>query len=197
MSGKLNLVLASSSAYRKTLLRQAGIEFVAHAPDIDESVRDGETASDLVQRLSRTKAEALSGIYPDSLIVGSDQIADCKGELFGKPRDHHDAVRQLQKSSASMVTLHTGLAVLDARTGNCQMGVDTYEVVYRFLDLSRIETYLKREKPYDCCGSLKVEGPGIAFLERLTGNDPNTLMGLPLLMLIGMLDKAYAEMLPL
>lgn len=95
-----------------------------------------------------------------------------------------------------MIVLHTGLALLNTRTGNCQVGTDTYEVVYRTFDLARIKAYLDKEKPYDCCGSLKVEGPGIALIERLTGNDPNTLMGLPVLMLIEMLEKEHAEILP-
>jgi MAF protein len=183
------IVLASSSPYRKQILESAGFTFTCCSPKIDESALPGETAPELVTRLATGKAQALSAQYPHSLIIGSDQVLACKQEILGKPRNHEDAVRQLTLVSGSSAVLYTGLALVNAETGSLQCIVDTYEVKYRDLNVAVIEQYLETEKPYDCCGSLKVEGPGIRMIKRLSGNDPNTLMGLPLLQLIDMLEN--------
>jgi septum formation protein len=190
---KKNIILASSSPYRQQILKQAGIPFTAHSPNIDESPLNGESAEQLVSRLSLLKAQALQEEFNNHLIIGSDQVVECQREIFGKPRDHKDAVRQLEKSSGSTSTLFTGLCLLNTQSGEFKSAVDRYEVEYRTLSPTQIENYLNSEKPYDCCGSLKVEGPGINLIKRLTGDDPNALLGLPLLRLIDMLANQNVE----
>ena len=185
----LPIVLASSSPYRQQILERSGFIFESCSPDIDETPEINESASALVERLSLLKAQAIAGKYPDSLIIGSDQISAHNGEIFGKPSNRNDAVRQLTLASGNVVILYTGLTLLNSKTGTRQSTVDTYEVVTRELSIERIRRYVDTEKPYDCCGSLKVEGSGICLLKKLTGTDPNTLMGLPLLRLIDMLEN--------
>jgi septum formation protein len=185
----LPIILASSSPYRKQILERSGIAFESCSPDIDETPQIDESASVLVERLSRQKAQVLADQFPDALIIGSDQVAECNGEIFGKPADREAAIRQLTLASGNVVTLHTGLALLNSKTGIIQSTVDTYEVLSRELSNERICRYIDSEKPYDCCGSLKVEGSGICLLKNLSGTDPNTLMGLPLLRLIDMLEN--------
>ena len=185
----LPIILASSSPYRKQILERSGLRFESCSPNIDETPKTNESASVLVERLSRQKAQALVDKFPRSLIIGSDQVSECNGEIFGKPSDRDAAIRQLTLASGNVVTLHTGLALLNSATGIIQSTVDTYEVLTRTLSIERICRYIDSEKPYDCCGSLKVEGSGICLLKKLTGTDPNTLMGLPLLRLIDMLEN--------
>ena len=185
----LSIILASSSPYRKQILERSGITFQSCSPDIDETPQINESASALVERLSLQKAQALSDQFPHSLIIGSDQVSELNGEIFGKPTDRNDAIRQLTLASGNVVILHTGLVLLNSTTGTIQSTVDTYEVVTRELSSKRIRRYIDAEKPYDCCGSLKVEGTGICLIKKLTGTDPNTLMGLPLLRLIDMLEN--------
>ena len=127
--------------------------------------------------------------FPDALVIGSDQVSECDGEILGKSGNRANAIRHLKFVSGKTAVLHTGLALVNSSTGNYQVGVDTYEVECRDLEAGQIEAYVDAEAPFDCCGSLKVEGPGIKLLRRLTGNDPNTLMGLPLILLVDMLRK--------
>ena len=181
------LVLASSSPYRREILKKAGFEFQHASPDVDETPRDGESAEGLVKRLALAKARAVVSAFPGALIVGSDQVSECDGRILGKSGNRENAIKQLKFASGKSATLHTGLALVNSNTGDYQVDVDTYEVECRDLETDQIEAYVDAEKPFDCCGSLKVEGPGIRLLRRLTGNDPNTLMGLPLIMLVDML----------
>ena len=192
---KSKIVLASSSPYRKQILNKAGIRFSSFSPDIDESPIENESPGDLVSRLSILKAKSLQEKCPDSLIIGSDQVLYCNNRIYGKPHNHTVAVNQLKEVSGSVSTLYTGLALLNTASGRLQYDVDTYEVEYRKFSLEQIENYLQSEKPYDCCGSLKVEGPGICLIKNLTGTDPNTLIGLPLLRLIDMLENDGVKLL--
>ena len=191
------IVLASSSPYRRQILERVKLSFTCHKPGVDESVLPGESAPDLVARLALAKAKAVAAHYPDGLIIGADQVADHRGEIIGKPNDHEDAVRQLRSMSGSSLTLYSGVvlydaagdAANDAANDNYQSAVEPFVVEFRELDDDLIERYLKAEQPYDCCGSLKAEGPGIALLKRLHGNDPNALVGLPLIRLLEMLKN--------
>lgn len=182
-----SLILASSSPFRKMLLQRLGLEFECHSPDIDETPHPDETPKALVQRLSTEKAQAVAKQHPHSLIIGSDQVAVLDGHIIGKPRDHDHAVQQLQHSSGRAVDLYTGLSLINAQTGHIQETVAPYQVVFKTLSLEQIERYLDKDQPYNCSGSLKSESLGIALLESLSGDDPNTLIGLPLIRLVGML----------
>ena len=186
------IVLASSSPYRRQILERINLSFTCHKPGVDESVLPGESAPDLVARLALAKAKAVAAHYPDGLIIGADQVADHRGEIIGKPDDHDDAVRQLRSMSGSSLTLYSGVVLYDAAAAandNYQSAVEPFVVEFRELDDDLIEHYLKAEQPYDCCGSLKAEGPGIALLKRLHGDDPNALLGLPLIRLLEMLKN--------
>ncbi|MGR3914495.1 MAG: Maf family nucleotide pyrophosphatase [Gammaproteobacteria bacterium] len=183
-----HIVLASSSPQRRRMLENLRLRFTTHAPNIDESARHGELAPELVARLSRAKAGAVAAQYPGALVIGSDQVAEHRGEIIGKPRDHADAVRQLQRMRGGVVTLYAGAALYDG--GQCECAVEPFTVEFRQFGRDEIERYLAAEQPYDCCGSLKAEGPGIALVQRLRGDDPNTLLGMPLIRLVEMLAAA-------
>lgn len=182
------LILASTSPYRKELLQRLGLEFVTAAPNVDESRRPGEAPEQLVRRLSADKAQATAKKFPDALIIGSDQIAVIDAEILTKPGTHENAVRQLQRCSGQSVTFLTGLCLLNARSGKVQIEVVPFRVYFRALNATQIENYLRREQPYNCVGSFKSEGLGIALFERLEGDDPATLIGLPLIRLTRMLE---------
>lgn len=186
---KLQIVLASTSPFRRTLLERIGLPFDLASPDIDETPRPDESPLDLVHRLSVQKSRAVQRTYPNAVIIGSDQVAVLNGKPVGKPKNHADAVSQLRESSGSVVQLYTGVALFNTESKKLQYAVDTFEVEFKTLSRPRIDRYLELEKPYDCCGSLKAEGPGIALLKRLSGNDPNTLIGLPIIKLIGLLEN--------
>ncbi len=191
---KRQIVLASSSPYRRRILERVNLSFRCHAPDVDESVLPGESAADLVARLALAKARAVAARYPEALIIGSDQVADYHGKIVGKPADHADALQQLQCASAAVITLQCAVVLYDAASGDFQSAVEPFEVEFRELDLDLIERYLATEQPYQCCGSLKAEGVGIALLKRLSGDDPNALIGLPLIRLIDMLKNVGVEL---
>ncbi|GMR20537.1 MAG: nucleoside triphosphate pyrophosphatase [Gammaproteobacteria bacterium] len=182
------LVLASSSPYRRELLARLMVPFEVMSPEIDETPKANETPQQLVERLSIAKAQAIIPQYPNALIIGSDQVAVHGNEIVGKPRDHDHAVQQLQQASGKHITLYTGLALVNAGTGNIRSEVIPFTVVFRKLTDEQIETYLLKEQPYKCAGSVKSEGLGIALLERFEGEDPNTLIGLPLIRLVKMLE---------
>ena len=165
------------------------MSFEHASPDIDESPMEGESASDLAMRLSEEKARALAERYPGSLIIGSDQVGELEGKLVGKPGEYDAAFKALKAASGKELSLHTGVALLNTGTNTLQCDVDVFHVRHRLLDEDTIRNYLLAEEPYDCCGALKAEGPGIALLERLTGDDPNTLIGLPLIRLLSMLEN--------
>lgn len=184
-----HLVLASTSPFRKALLAKLGIPFDVDAPDVDESPLDNETPEQLVERLACAKAVKVADKYPDALVIGSDQVAVVEGQILGKPGDHAKALRQLQQASGKTVTFLTGLCLHNAATGQNQSEVVPFKVVFRNLAAQQIENYLQAEQPYHCAGSFKSEGLGIALFERLEGEDPNTLIGLPLIRLVRMLEK--------
>ncbi len=191
MSTHRNIILASSSPYRRELLTRLGLEFSTHSPDIDESVLEGESAENLVLRLSETKARAVAAAVGDqnALVIGSDQVADHDGNIVGKPANHEEAVAQLEFASGRTVRLCTGLVLLNTTNGNTQRACEHFEVTFRKINSDTIERYLDFDKPYNCCGSLRAEGAGISLLESLRGDDPNTLIGLPLIRLSRMLES--------
>lgn len=184
------LVLASTSPYRRALLERLGLTFVTASPDVDESRRVGEPAQVLVLRLAEAKARAVAAAHPNALIIGSDQVACLDETILGKPGDRANAIAQLERASGRAVRFQTGLCVLDTRNGQAQTCVEPFHVHFRPLTRLQIEGYLDREQPYDCAGSFKSEGLGIALFERLEGEDPNALIGLPLIRLIRLLEAA-------
>ena len=185
----MKLILGSSSAYRRELLERLGIPFEVVCPEVDETPRDNETPEVLVKRLAISKAQAVAAKHPGALVIGSDQVAVHGNNIVGKPRDHAHAVEQLKQASGRTITLYTGLALVNSNTNSIQSEVVPYRVVFRKLTEQQIESYLNKEQPYKCAGSVKSEGLGIALLERFEGEDPNTLIGLPLIRLIRMLEN--------
>ena len=183
------IILASSSIYRRQLLDKLGIHYQWQAPDIDETPISGESPTALVKRLAQSKAMALVQHYPAALIIGSDQVAALENQILGKPGNHASAKAQLTMASGKKVTFFTGLALYNSATKSVQTCCETYQVSFRPLTDAQIEDYLAREQPYDCAGSFKSEGLGIALFDKLEGRDPNTLIGLPLITLIDMLHK--------
>jgi septum formation protein len=190
MDQRRRLVLASTSRYRKELLGRLGLPFETAAPGIDEKPLAGEAPADTALRLSVLKAESLRTLYADALIIGSDQVASCDGMRLGKPGNHVNAVRQLRSLSGKTAQFDTAVALLDTKSGALQSRVVPCRVVFRVLDDERIETYLRREQPYDCAGSAKSEGLGIALIARMETEDPTSLIGLPLIALCDMLERA-------
>lgn len=189
------LVLASTSPFRRELLGKLGLEFATAAPDVDESPQPGESAEALVKRLAEAKARAVAADYPDALIIGSDQVAVLDQRILGKPGSHERAVEQLGAASGKAVTFLTGLCLFDSATGRAQTVVEPFQVVFRDLSTTQIENYLRREQPYNCAGSFKSEGLGIALFRRLEGDDPNALVGLPLIRLTEMLQSEGMDVL--
>ena len=183
----LPLLLASSSVYRRELLTRLRLPFSCSSPDIDESHRPGETAIELVKRLSLEKAQALANIHPDHLIIGSDQVAVLGGHIIGKPHTHDKAHQQLMSASGASVSFLTGLTLLNSQTGHHQTDCIPFTVHMRTLSAEQIERYLLAEQPYDCAGSFKAEGLGVSLFQRTEGDDATSLVGLPLIRLVDML----------
>ncbi len=190
----LDLVLASSSPYRRELLARLDLAFSCASPEIDESPLANETVAELVQRLSLAKAQALAARHPRHLIIGSDQAASLNGQIIGKPLSHERAHAQLEAASGQTVRFYTGLCLLNSLTEQTQVAVETVDVNFRRLKSAEIERYLRREQPYDCAGSFKCEGLGISLFESLEGRDPNSLIGLPLIRLCAMLRQEGLEL---
>jgi septum formation protein len=188
-STSLPVVLASTSPYRKELLQRIGIDFKTIAPDVDESSLPGETPENLVKRLAEAKARVI-GKTCQALIIGSDQVAASGDEILGKPGAHENAVVQLRKLSGKLVTFQTGLCLLNSTTNEIQVDIIPFRVQFRKLDEQQIERYLRADKPYNCAGSFKSEGLGITLFERMHGDDPTALIGLPLIRLTSMLMQA-------
>ncbi|MDT0501198.1 MULTISPECIES: Maf family protein [unclassified Halomonas] len=184
------LVLASGSRWRRQLLDRLELPYAWQSPDIDETPRPGESPSALVHRLALGKAQQLADEWPDHLIIGSDQVAQFDGEALGKPADTTAARQQLARFSGNRVRFLTGLALLDTRSGRHRVCHETYDVVFRTLTDNEIAHYIEREQPLDCAGSFRMEGLGITLFERLEGDDPNTLIGLPLIRLCALLREA-------
>jgi septum formation protein len=181
------LVLASTSAYRRELLARLGLPFEIAAPQIDETPLPAESCADTALRLAAAKARAVASRYPGALIIGSDQVADLDGMPLGKPGTHLRACAQLRAASGRSVIFHTALALLHSDSGRLHSRVVPTRVLFRSLSDAQIESYLQRERPYDCAGSAKAEGLGIALLGRLEGEDPTALIGLPLIALVDLL----------
>ena len=184
------IVLASTSRYRRELLQRLGIPFEVLSPEVDETRQDGESAQELVRRLSEAKAYAGGRQNNTALVIGSDQVAVIDDEILGKSGSHARAKTQLRRLSGRRVTFLTGLCLLDAESGNLQSDVIPFHVVFRNLNDDQIERYLRYEQPYDCAGSFRSEGQGIALFERMEGDDPTALVGLPLIRLTQMLAQA-------
>jgi septum formation protein len=187
-------VLASSSAYRRELLARLRLPFEAISPDIDETPLAGETPTDTALRLAREKAAAVAARAPGALVIGSDQVATLDGEQIGKPGSHEAALAQLQKMRGRQVVFHTALCLWDGRVADpaAAAQVEDVRVTVAFRDLpdAELDAYLRIEQPYDCAGSAKNEGLGIALLERIDSSDPTALTGLPLIALTSMLRRA-------
>ena len=187
------LVLGSGSIYRRELLQRLQIPFEVCSPDIDETPLAGEMPAATALRLAESKARAVATIYPDALIIGADQVAVLENTLLGKPLTHGNATKQLRLLRGKEVTFHTALSLFNSRSANVQARLIPSHVKFRELSDQQIENYLAREQPYHCAGSAKSEGLGIALIERITGDDPNALVGLPLIALVQMLAHEGIE----
>lgn len=190
------LLLASTSPYRRSLLERLGLPFECADPRVDEAPARGEAPADTARRLAETKARAVAARHPDALVIGADQVASCDGERLEKPGTYDRALRQLLAASGREARFDTALALLDARSGALQSRVVTVTVRFRTLSRAQIEDYLRREQPYDCAGSAKSEGLGIALVSRIDSDDPTALIGLPLIALTAMLEQAGMPVLP-
>lgn len=175
------LILGSTSRYRRELLSRLGIPFETDSPEVDETPQPGEAPADLARRLALAKAREVAQRHPDAVVIGSDQVADLNGQPLGKPGTHERAVAQLRQMSGQTVIFQTALAVVCRATGFEQLDLAPVRVVFRTLGDAEIEHYLRTEQPYDCAGSAKSEGLGIALLDRIDNDDPTALVGLPLI----------------
>ncbi|MCX8522079.1 MAG: Maf family nucleotide pyrophosphatase [Rhodoferax sp.] len=184
------LVLASTSPYRRELLERLRIPFTVHAPAVDETPQTGEWPATLAQRLALAKAEAVALIHPDKVVIGSDQVADLHGLCLGKPGSHERAVEQLRQMSGQQVVFQTAVAVVCQQSRFSQQALAAVRVQFRVLSARAIENYLRMEQALDCAGSAKSEGLGIALLERIDSDDPTALMGLPLIRTAALLRAA-------
>lgn len=185
----LQLVLASTSRYRKDLLSRLGLAFETAAPEVDETPLDGEHAADTAARLALAKAQAVRARFPAALIIGSDQVAMCESVRLDKPMTHGVAVEQLRQVSGKCVTFHSAVVLLNARSGGIKTQMVPTTVKFRRLDDAEVERYLRREPAYDCAGSAKAEGLGISLIESIDSGDPTALIGLPLIALSAMLRE--------
>ena len=181
------LILASTSIYRKSLLEKLSLPFTFKAPDIDETPFKNESPDELVKRLSKQKALEIAKTNPEAIIIGSDQVCTIDGQITGKPLTEDNAIQQLVKASGKKITFYTGLCVYSGKTQQISCDVELFNVYFKTLSLAEIEFYVKKEQPLYCAGSFKSEGLGIALFEKLEGRDPNSLIGLPLILLIEML----------
>jgi len=188
MTSRPELILGSTSIYRRELLERLNIPFRVVSPEIDETPLEDETPQQLVERLSLEKARSVASSNPGSLVIGSDQVAVHDGKIVGKPHTHDRAMQQLREANGKEIMLYTGLSLVNADSGETLTEVIPFQVVFRKLTEQQLESYLLKEQPYHCAGSVKSEGLGIALLERFEGEDPNTLIGLPLIRLIRMLE---------
>lgn len=184
------LILGSTSPYRHALLSRLGLPFQTVNPEVDETPLPGETPAALALRLARQKAASVARHHPQAIVIGSDQVADLHGEPLGKPGNHERARAQLARMSGQAVVFQTALSVQCLETGFEQSAVVPVRVVFRDLGADEIERYLRAEQPYDCAGSAKSEGLGIALLEQIDNNDPTALIGLPLIRTCQMLRAA-------
>ncbi|MFM2186817.1 MAG: Maf family nucleotide pyrophosphatase [Burkholderiaceae bacterium] len=184
------LILGSTSRYRRELLERLQLPFEVHAPQVDETPRAGEPPENLARRLALAKARAVAARYPQAVVIGSDQVADLEGEPLGKPGTHARAVEQLRRMRGRTVIFQTALSVVCLARGFEMSDLAAVKVRFRALSDAEIDTYLRREEPYDCAGSAKSEGLGIALLESIENDDPTALVGLPLIRTARMLRAA-------
>ncbi len=189
------VVLGSTSRYRRELLARLNLPFEVAAPDVDETPQPGEAPRALALRLALAKAQAVAARHPEAVVIGSDQVADLAGQPLGKPGTHERAVQQLRRMRGQSVVFQTALAVVCLATGFEQVDLAAVRVQFRDLTDSEIENYLLAEKPYDCAGSAKSEGLGIALLESIDNDDPTALVGLPLIRTARMLRAAGVKLL--
>jgi septum formation protein len=183
-----NLILASSSPYRKQLLQRLGLPFITLAPNLDESPLPGESPKDLTLRLAQAKAQAIAVLHPAAWVIGSDQSADLSGRIIGKPGTHAAALAQLKQMQGQVVVFHTSLCLIGQNF--CQTIHVPTIVQFRNLPEQVLDQYLRLEKPYDCAGSAKSEGMGIILLEKIESEDPTALIGLPLIALTSLFHQA-------
>ena len=191
----MDIILASTSPYRRALLERLKLDFRCIPPDVDEKHQPGEPPGALAERLARAKAQAVADLHPDALVIGSDQVASIDSQILGKPGNFDAARAQLTLSSGREVLFYTGVALVSRGRNFERFHVEPFAVRFRALSATHIANYLQREQPYDCAGSFKAEGLGIALFERLAGNDPTSLEGLPLIALCGLLTEAGVEIL--
>lgn len=190
MPSPRRIVLASTSRYRRALLERLGFPFECADPKTDEAPLKGEATGATALRLAEAKARAAAARFPDALIIGSDQVASCDGLRLDKPGTHENAVRQLTAMSGKSAVFETAVALLDSRSAKVSSRLVPCRVTFRVLTADTIEKYLRKEKPYDCAGSAKAEGLGIALISRIDTEDPTSLIGLPLIALTGLLNEA-------
>jgi len=183
------IVLGSTSPYRRDLLARLGFAFLQDAPQIDESAAPDEAPIRLVTRLAEAKARTVAERHPDSLIIGSDQVAERSGQILTKPGSRERAVEQLRFASGQTVTFYTGLCLFNSASGIAQVVCEPFKVHFRELADAEIARYVDAEQPFNCAGSFKSEGLGITLFRRLEGDDPNSLIGLPLIRLAEMLRR--------
>ncbi|HYW55982.1 MAG TPA: Maf family nucleotide pyrophosphatase [Polaromonas sp.] len=184
------LILGSTSPYRRELLQRLAIPFEVASPNVDESPRPGEAPAQLAQRLALAKARAVATNFPEAVVIGSDQVADLNGEPLGKPGTHERAVAQLRQMRGKTVVFQTAVAVVCLQGGFEQTEIAAVKVKFRDLSDTEIENYLQTEQPYDCAGSAKSEGLGIALLDAIDSDDPTALVGLPLIRTCRMIRAA-------
>ena len=192
---KRTVILASTSRYRRELMDRLKLPFEVHSPEVDETPLPGETPAVLAGRLALAKAQAVARRFPEAVVIGSDQVADLHGEPLGKPGTHERAVEQLRRMRGQTLIFQTAVAVVCRATGFEQQDIAPVRVVFRELDDTAIEAYLRAEQPYDCAGSAKSEGLGIAILEAIDSDDPTALVGLPLIRTCRMLRSAGVDLL--
>ncbi|MCL2914738.1 Maf-like protein [Shewanella corallii] len=188
MSTTPKIILASTSSFRKALLEKLHLPFITASPETDETPLDNETAESLVLRLAKAKALAVAD-NQSGIIIGSDQVAVVDGKIIGKPLSRDKAIEQLKSQSGKTITFYTGLAVFDTASQQMQAEVEPFHVTFRKLTQAEIEAYVDAEEPWYCAGSFKSEGLGITLFDKLQGRDPNTLIGLPLILLCEHLRK--------
>ena len=184
------LILASSSPFRKHLLDRLHLEYECYSPEIDETPEAGESAENYVCRLALAKAQVVATLYPEAVVIGSDQCALLKGKILGKPGTHANALKQLKQAQGETVVFHTAVCVMHKASGYTRVEDVLFEVVFRRLSDAQLEHYLRIEQPYNCAGSFKSEGYGACLFSKMRGDDPSALIGLPMLSLVSMLEGA-------
>jgi septum formation protein len=195
MPSTRRVVLASTSRYRRGLLERLGMPFECADPQVDEAPRAGEAPAATALRLAAAKARAVAIRFPDALVIGSDQVASCEGTRLDKPGNHENAVRQLTLVSGKTAVFDTAIALMDTKSGNLGTRNVPCRVTFRELHAAQIDRYLRLEQPYDCAGSAKAEGLGIALIARIETEDPTALIGLPLIALGELLRRADFDVL--